>query len=410
MLRPRGTLARILDDRANGLGALRLLLAATVVVSHVFPLGWGRPDPLWLWSGRQTDLGKAAVLGFFALSGFVITESARRLPPGRYLWHRALRIGPGLGGSLLFSAAVLMPALYWWQHGTLGGFWTRPDGPLSYLTSLGSAAPTTGWDVSGVIAEGVRSGTNFDRSLNGALWSLKYELLCYLAAGLLAALGLLRRRAFVASAALALWLLVASGAVDLPAEVPPAGGPGVALPLLGLVTFHLAATLGLAFLLGGVLRLYAERIPLHDALALTAALVLTGSARWGGFAVLGVPALVYLLFWAASALPRRWRAIGVRGDYSYGVYVFGFPVEQALALTGAARFGPLGFLAGALAVTGLLAALSWHLVEAPALRLRSWTPGQRRRAAGRGPRPPAPPRQPRTPSQPPPKPPGVTSP
>ncbi|MFE2726637.1 acyltransferase family protein [Kitasatospora sp. NPDC059327] len=387
MLRPRGTLAPLLHGRANGLGALRLLLAATVVVSHVFPLGWGRPDPLWRWSGGQTDLGKAAVLGFFALSGFVITESARRLPPGRFVWHRALRIVPGLCGSLLFSALVLMPALYWWQHGTLGGFWSRPDGPLSYLTTLGSDTPTTGWDVSGVIAGGVRAGTNFDGSLNGALWSLKYELLCYLVAGLLAALGLLRRRTPVTAAALALWLLIAAGAADLPAGVPPAGGPGVTLPPLGQVTFHLAANLGLAFLLGGALRLHAERVRVDDTLALAAALVAAGSARWGGFAELGLPALVYLLFWAAAVLPRRWRAVGSRRDYSYGVYIFGFPVEQALALVGGARFGPLGFLVGALGATGVLAALSWHLVEAPALRLRSWTPGRRRAADGREPRP-----------------------
>lgn len=403
MLRPRGTLAQLAHGRANGLGALRLLLAATVVASHVFPIGWGLPDPLWSWSGGQTDLGKAAVLGFFALSGFVIIDSARRLPAGRYLWHRALRIVPGLCGSLLFSAAALMPALYWWQHGDLSGFWTRSDGPLSYLTSLGSAAPTTGWDISGVIAEGVRSGTNFDRSLNGALWSLKYELLCYLVAGLLAALGLLNRRPFVASAALALWLLIATGATDLPAGVPPAGGPGIALPPLGQVTFHLAAGLGLAFLLGGALRLHAERIPVDDALALAAALTAAGSARWGGFALLGVPALVYLLFWAAARLPRRLRAIGSRGDYSYGVYIHGFPIEQALALVGAARFGPLGFLACALAATALPAVLSWHLVEAPALRLRSWTPGPLRRAAGREPRPASQP-------QPPSPPPEVTSP
>ncbi|MFD0272439.1 acyltransferase family protein [Kitasatospora sp. NPDC127111] len=370
LLRPRGSLAELTHGRSNGFGALRLLLAAAVVVSHVFPIGWGHPDPLWLWSGRQTDLGKAAVLGFFALSGFMITESARRLPAGRYAWHRLLRIVPGLCGSLLFCAVVLMPALYRWQHGSLDGFWSRPDGPASYLTSLGSTSPNTGWDVSGVIAEGVRRGTNFDLSLNGALWSLKYELLCYLVAGVLAALGLLRRRPVVLLAALALWALIASGATDLPPGVPPAGGPGVALPAAGQLSAHLAANLGLAFLLGAALRLHAERIPVDDALALAAALTTAASLRWGGFAVLGQPALVYLLFWAAARLPQRYRAIGGRNDYSYGVYIYGFPVEQALALVGAARLGPLGFLACALAATAVLAALSWHVVEEPALRLR----------------------------------------
>ncbi|MFJ2776076.1 acyltransferase family protein [Kitasatospora sp. NPDC087315] len=383
LLRPRGTLAQLCQGRANGFGALRLLLAVAVVGSHVYPIGWGRPDPLWLWSGRQTDLGKAAVLGFFALSGFMITESARRLSGGRFAWHRALRLVPGLAGSLLFSAAVLMPLLYRWQHGSLAGFLSRPDGPLSYLTSLGGSAPTAGWDISGVLAQGIRAGTNFDRSLNGALWSLKYEMLCYLLAGLLAAARLLGRRLVVPAAVLTLWILIATGAVDLPAGTPPAGGPGVTLPVLGQFSVHLVTTLGFAFLLGSALRLHADRIPVHDGLALAAVPALAASFRWGGFAAVGQPALVYLLFWAAARLPGRCRRIGGRGDFSYGVYIYGFPVEQALAVLGCAGYGKPAFLGCALTATGVLAVLSWYAVERPAMRLRGWTPGPLKRAAGK---------------------------
>ncbi|MEE1787129.1 acyltransferase, partial [Streptomyces sp. SP17BM10] len=379
----RGTFAGLATGRANAFGALRLLLAATVVVSHLYPLGWGRQDPLWAWSGQQTDLGKSAVLGFFAISGFVITGSARRLTTLRFLWHRALRILPGLWVSLVLSAAVLMPALYRWQHGTLAGFWDRSDGPLSYVTSLGSSSPTAGWDVSGVIVTGIRAGTNFDGSLNGALWSLKYELLCYLLAALLALAGLLRRRTVVPALALALWALILSGATDLPPDVPPAGGPGATLPLLGRITWHLAAVLAFTFLLGTACRLHAERIPVDDRLALACAAALAATLHWGGFGALGQPALVYLLFWAAARLPRWCRRLDAIGDYSYGVYIYGFPVEQALALVGCAAYGRPGFLGCALTVTGVLAALSWHLVEEPAMRLRGWTPRPLRRGADR---------------------------
>ncbi|MFJ9693493.1 acyltransferase family protein [Kitasatospora sp. NPDC101183] len=360
--------------RANAFGALRLLLAVAVVASHVYPIGWGHPDPLWDWSGQQTDLGKSAVVGFFAISGFVITGSALRLSPARFVWHRMLRIVPGLLASLLFCATVLAPLLYLWQHGTLKHFWTRPDGPLGYVTSLGSNSPLAGWDVSGVISSGIRAGTNFDPSFNGALWSLKYELLCYLLAALLAAVGLLRRRAAVPALAAALWLLIVSGAVDLPAGVPPAGGPGVTLPGAGRLTWHLLTGLGFTFLLGAACRLHARRVPLDDRAAAAAALALLGTLRWGGFAAFGQPALVYLLFWAAARLPRWCRAVDAVGDFSYGVYVYGFPVEQALALRGFAAYGQLGFFACALAVTAALGALSWYVVEEPAMRLRNRTP------------------------------------
>ncbi|MGW4894268.1 acyltransferase family protein [Kitasatospora sp. NPDC004240] len=377
--RTHGTLARLCGGRANSFGALRLLLAVAVVVSHVYPVGWGRLDPLWEWSGQRTDLGKTAVLGFFALSGFMITGSAARLGPGRYLWHRALRLLPGLAASLTICALVLMPALYLHQHGSLDGFWGRPDGPAAYLTSLGSASPTTGWDVSGVIAEGVRAGTNFDRSLNGALWSLKYEVLCYLLAGLIAALGLLRRRVVLAAAA-ALWLLTVSGLADLPSPASPLAGPALDLPGVGRLSGYLLVHLGLVFLLGAALRLWADRVPVHDGLALAAALAFVVTLRLGAFPELGHPALVYLLLWAAARLPAWCQAIGRRHDYSYGVYVYGFPVEQALALIGGASLGTAGFLACALTATGVLAAFSWHYVEEPALRLRDRSlPGPRAR-------------------------------
>ncbi|WP_380278747.1 acyltransferase family protein [Kitasatospora purpeofusca] len=383
LLRPRGTLAQLTTGRTNSFGALRLLLAAAVIFSHVWPVGWGPLDPLWEWSGGTTDVGKTAVLGFFALSGFMITGSAAALPPLRYAWHRALRILPGLFVSLLFCALVLTPPLYYRQHGTLAGFWSRPDGPAGYITSLGSGSPTAGWDVSGVLAEGVRRGTNFDHSFNGALWSLKYEMLFYLVVGLLAALGVLRRHRRVLLVATAgLWLLTASGLADPPSPADPTAGPSIAVPGLGPLSGSLLLHLGLVFLLGSVARLWADRVPLYDGLALAAAIVLPVTVRFGGYPEFGHPALVYLLFWAAARLPDRCRRAGRRADYSYGLYIYGFPVEQALALLGAARLGKAGFLACALAAAAVLAVLSWHCVEQPALRLRDRTlPWARPRAA-----------------------------
>jgi peptidoglycan/LPS O-acetylase OafA/YrhL len=57
-----------------------------------------------------------------------------------------------------------------------------------------------------------------------------------------------------------------------------------------------------------------------------------------------------------------------RHDYSYGVYIYHWPVilvlRTMLPPTGALRLTAL-----AIVVTLVLAALSWHLVEAPVLRL-----------------------------------------
>jgi peptidoglycan/LPS O-acetylase OafA/YrhL len=74
----------ILGPDGNSIGFLRYALAALVVLHHAFVLN-GHPPPLTASSGQTIDLGILAVTGFFVLSGFLITRSAERTSPGRYL-------------------------------------------------------------------------------------------------------------------------------------------------------------------------------------------------------------------------------------------------------------------------------------------------------------------------------------
>ncbi|MEV4190374.1 hypothetical protein [Streptomyces toxytricini] len=94
------------------------------------------------WShGTVADLlvGRNNSLGFFILSGILVTRSGVRLSLGRFLWHRGLRLLPGLWMCLFLTAFVAAPVLYWRLHGTLDGFFGRPSGPWEYLRANGSA-------------------------------------------------------------------------------------------------------------------------------------------------------------------------------------------------------------------------------------------------------------------------------
>ncbi|MCX4691827.1 acyltransferase [Streptomyces sp. NBC_01408] len=373
----RGTLDELYSSRANSFGVLRLVLASSVVLSHVWPLGWGPLDPLWRWSGQQTDVGKMAVIGFFVLSGFMITGSGARSTSGRYAWHRALRILPGLWGSLLISSLLILPALYYWLHGSVNGYWNHPEGPLSYLKGMWNTSISTHWDISGVVAEGKARGTNFDQSVNGALWSLKYEIFCYIMVGVLAAGGVLRRaRKFVPLLAGALGLLILRDWITAPSlrGIPGDMSAAVQVPFLGSMSVHFIVHLCFVFLIGASFQLYRDRLPISDGLAVLCALVLGGTLAFGGVFVFGYPAFAYLLLWLAVRLPRPFQKVGRKRDYSYGIYIYGFTVEQALALMGYAKYGKPVFLLLALAGTVALAALSWHLVESPAMKLKNWTP------------------------------------
>ena len=373
----RGTLAELYSSRANSFGLLRLLLASSVVLSHMYPIAWGRLDPLWLHSGLQTDVGKMAVVGFFVLSGFMITGSGARTTSGRYAWHRALRILPGLWGSLLVSALIILPFLYHWLTGNYSGFWSHPQGPWYYLKGTWNTSISTGWDISGVMGEGRKRGTNFDPGVNGALWSLKYEILCYVVVGLLAAGGVLQRaRKFVPLLALALGGLILRDWVNAPSlrGIPGDTGSAVMVPFLGAMSVHFIIHLVFVFMIGATFQLYRERLPIHDGLALVCALVLGGTLWGGGLFFFGYPAFAYLLLWLAVRLPRPFQKVGRKRDLSYGIYIYGFTVEQSLALLGYAKYGKVEFLALAMAGTVILATLSWYLIESPMMRLKNWTP------------------------------------
>ncbi|MFB6620291.1 acyltransferase family protein [Streptomyces sp. NPDC085524] len=384
----RGTLGELYSPRANSFGVLRLGLASAVVLSHVWPLGWGPLDPLWRYSGHQTDVGKMAVIGFFVLSGFMITGSGARSTSGRYAWHRALRILPGLWGSLLVSSLIILPALYHHLHGTLDGYWNHPQGPVSYLQGMWNTSISTHWDISGVLSEGKARGTNFDPGVNGALWSLKYEIFCYVMVGVLAAAGVLSRaRKLVPLSAAVLGILILRDWIQHPSlrGIPGDMRSVLEVPVLGTMHVHFLVHLCFVFLIGATFHLYRDRVPVNDSLAAICALVLAGTLAFGGVFVFGYPAFAYLLLWLAVRLPRPFHKVGRKRDYSYGIYIYGFTVEQALAMLGYAKYGKPVFLLLALAGTVVLAALSWHLIESQAMKAKNWTPWFVRRLQQRKP-------------------------
>ena len=63
--------------------------------------------------------------------------------------------------------------------------------------------------------------------------------------------------------------------------------------------------------------------------------------------------------------------IGARNDYSYGLYIYGFPITQLLLIWGVAGWGLIPFTILSALLTVPLAVLSWWLVEKHALRLKS---------------------------------------
>lgn len=344
------TIADALARGPNGFTGLRLGLALAVVVSHAFSVvsGVGAEEPL----ARSTGftLGEHAVNGFFAVSGFLVTMSCDRRGIRDYAVARALRILPGL------IAAVFVVSL------VLGGAMTRlPLGEYLRDPSLWSFIRNTLTTFkSNAALPGVFENNPFRAPL-GTVWTLKYEVLCYCGVLVAALAGTLRRR----------WigtlLCVGLAAALVVCEIRY----GEALPK-GLET---ALRLPLIFAAGACL--YQWRATLRISLP---ALLCLGVAL---FVLARTPVYPPLLF-LSTAYAALWLALGPlaakpfdpAADLSYGIYLYGWPVQQTLHALWPSATGP-ALLAPALALTVPVAALSWYAIERPALALKARALGRR---------------------------------
>ncbi len=327
------TIGAALAGRTNSLNTFRLVLASLVIVNHCLPLGGFSPGIPYL--------GELAVGGFFVISGYLITQSRLRLPLRDYLWRRATRILPAYWVVLVVTAAVFAPLAAALADETLS---TRAAARYVWINSLLKVGQAG-------IAETLRS-VPYPFGWNGSLWTLFYEMLCYLAVGALLTLPWARRR--VLGCAVALLVLLTAATVW-----GAHAGAGI--------EFMRPVKLGAYFAAGMLGYAVRDRVPVHAGLAVASLAVLVAQGVWGWPEPLTAVPLAYALL-AGGLLVHS--GVGARNDISYGVYIYAFPIQQLGAVVGVHRAGYAVYLAASLAVTVALAWVSWLLVERPAIRSR----------------------------------------
>ena len=340
-------LGTLVAGRDNNVQLLRLIAAAAVLLFHCYALTdhW-TDEPLWRLA-HELNLGALGVQMFFFVSGFLVTQSwlARR-HLGSFAAARALRIYPALIAATLVSAALAA----WSSRWPAAQFWRDPR-TLEYL-----AITPLGFDVRHYLP-GAYAGNPRPGAVNGSLYTLPYELRLYVAVALAGVCGVLARR-WAVLALLAAGVALALAWPQWP-NVVFAGGTNENVDVLVLL-----------FGLGALAYVWRDAIPLSLAGALAAILLVAldpgGLARGALFA----PLLAYTMLTLAYHPALRWSAFNRVGDYSYGLYVYAFPIQQTLVerIPGVL---PLPLFALALPLTLALAIASWHALEQPALGLKS---------------------------------------
>lgn len=341
------TLAAILPAERNNFGLIRLLAAASVVISHAYVIvrGDGAAEPLEALTGYS--LGQHAVNVFFFTSGVLVAASlARSRSIGDFALARVLRIYPGLIvclGVCAFLvgplATTLSPPKYLTDGAVYG--WLLVTGSLLHITTP---------------LPGVFEHAPYPDVVNLPLWTLKYEIACYALLGLAGLAGLMRRGA-------GFWGLYAGLVAVYAATLV---FPGLTF---GIVALHHMLHFAVLFGLGVAAYRLRDGIPLSW-FWLAVCLAIYAAAYSGPLRPLGTVLLTGYATLMFAAVPLGGLAGPFRRtDLSYGIYIYGWPTQQLIIDT-----FPDSDVATvavvALTIAGSLAFLSWTFVEKPMLAYR----------------------------------------
>lgn len=325
-------------NRPAGFDYLRLLLASAVIVIHSFLLTGVDLDPF-------RPLVAIVLPMFFALSGFLVCGSlVRSATLVDFLALRVLRLLPALMVETTLSAVVIgavfttLPLKTYFSDPMFWGYFTSLIGIVKY--KLPGVFETNPWSP----------------LVNGQLWTLKFELYSYLILAVLVLVRLIRPRIRFAAFVV------------------------VALPVFFVLnSFVFAKSLSLAvhgpvlvlsFVTGVGAYLYRDRIVWSGrlfAMALIATLLCLSSPI--GDNAVAVP-VTYVTVYLGLLDPARIGPVR-KGDYSYALFLYGYPIQQAVVAT----LGERGLhwsinLAIAYPITFAVAIFSWWCVERPFLKLK----------------------------------------
>ncbi len=338
-------LSDVLDSNRNSFNLIRLVAALSVLVSHSYSMQTGLKASEPLSNLTNFSLGQHAVNAFFVISGLTLAQSLVRTPDlVQFAKARCLRIGPGLfayGAIFAFVAGPFLTSLRTIDYFTDAHTWFYP---VAVMVEFAKATPPPH----------IFSGVLLSEVVNNPLWTIKYEILAYIGLAILFRLGLFHKTsALILSVAVVLGTLVIVG---------PA-------PDIGPVLLNHAARYEFCFLLGVAAHHFSARLPVSPWLLgisaafayLSAGSILEGCAYMVlvGHLVLVAGARDYLFL---TSFTRK-------TDLSYGVYIYGWPVQQSLVQI-VPGIGVESLIVLSLAVVPLIATASWNLVEKPALRLK----------------------------------------
>ncbi|MBA6290430.1 acyltransferase [Colwellia sp. MB3u-4] len=349
------TISNYSQTKDNNFNLIRFIAAFLVLFSHSFITTTGDPNTVPLRLLLDTSWGGIAVDVFFITSGFLIAGSfcnKKGLVP--FIWARVLRIYPALIVAMFISVFIL-------------GMWFTTLKPIEYLSS----PETYKYLIKNIILffgvnqslPGVFTDNPYINAVNGSLWTLPFEVKMYFYLTVIGlSIAFIEKKSFLKISKHA-FILIAVMALGI-----------YILNYFYSVNSYNFSRLFYMFFVGAACYQLREKIILsHKYFLFSLLVVLISTMQKSVFFLSYIVLLPYIVFYLAYIPKGAIRKFNSLGDYSYGIYIYSFPIQQSL-IASIPNLTVLSMIIYSFFATLFFSFLSWHLVESKALKLKNNIP------------------------------------
>ena len=343
--------------RLNNFDFMRIAAASMVVFAHSFDLlstpqtVGNNSEPLRVLTHGQMSFGSLGVAIFFCLSGYLITQSLHNSQNyTNYFAKRFLRIFPALMLDLVIAVFI------WGALVT-----SRPL--ASYFSDIQTYQYL--WNIFlfklSYVLPGVFEANSYPNIVNMSLWTLPYEFICYFGVVILD-IFLISRNRYVFAGFGILMFVVGFVVLNSPYAALQIGETDIRLDNFFVLTTYFAA--------GAIFFQFRDKIPLKAAAAGVLLIIYAFSFYFDKSSIFGYLCLPYIVFWFVFSDRIKLHKAGKFGDFSYGMYIYSFPVQQTIIYFLGNRIAVPKMIFLSFLFTIPLAMFSWFVVEKRALKLK----------------------------------------
>lgn len=350
------TLEELYDKRDNAFDVIRFLLAVAVIYSHshVLLLGPGKSaDFLEIFTRYQTSLGSFAVNAFFVISGFLIMQSlANSSSYFNYFKNRFLRIFPAFFVSLVVIAFVIGPFIT--NVSYLDYF--SPNATSPYLFVFKNIT----FNIFGYVwtVRDLFEHSPFQGSVNGSMWTLKHEFALYILLPILSYFLFIKHKLLILFLSI---ILVFLSILNILYGYKLVNLEGIMYWVFSNNEYNNIIKLAPYFLIGSLMYLFREKIIIDNRLIVLTLILLIMSIKMSLLNIIMIFTLPYLII--ALAIKLKYSRFRKYGDFSYGLYIYAFPIQQLLVHFLKSSLNISGFFIISTLITLVVSVISWHLIE-----------------------------------------------